>query len=207
MTPCFNLLLELALFLTFPFAFEISQYLFLCCHPSGFFPSSSLQPVNGCKNSVLNWVMKLNLLSQTPLKIFPFYSLIILTLWFRYLQTQNSKIRRKTQEKCISQWIANLNFKNFLFSVYHVQTAKKLNLWGNTAVDESVTRKTPTLLFLLEKIHTEGTKKLVGKSCGQKQKHFHLWGIYIQTSKATVPVSHNTKVDDLPLKSLTGQIL
>ena len=138
MTPCFNLLPELALFLTFTFAFENSQYSFSRGHPSGFFLSNSLQAVNGCKNSVLNWVMRLNLLTQTPLKIFPFYSLIILTLWFRYLQTRNSKIPRKTEEKCISQWTANLNFKNFLFSVYHGQTAKKLNLWGNTAVDESV---------------------------------------------------------------------
>ena len=153
MTPCFNLLLELALFLTFTFAFEISQYLFLCCHPSGFFPSSSLQPVNCCKNSVLNWVMKLNLLSQIPLKIFPLYSLIILTLWFRYLETRNSKIRRKTQEKCISQWTANLNFKNFLFSVYHVQAAKKLNLWGNTAVYESVWINAYPLVFARKDTH------------------------------------------------------
>ena len=78
-----------------------------------FFPSNSLQLVNDCKNLVLNWVMKLNLFTQTPLKIFPFYSLIILTLWFRYLQIRNSKIPRKIQEKCISQWIENLNFNKF----------------------------------------------------------------------------------------------
>ena len=109
MTPCFNILLELSLFLTFTFAFENSQYSFSCGHPSGFFPSNSLLPVNGCKNSVLNWVMKLNLFTQTPSKNFPFYSLIILTLWFRYLQTRSSKIPRKTQEKCISQWLGHLH--------------------------------------------------------------------------------------------------
>ena len=64
---------------------------------SGIFPSTFLQPVNGSKNSILNWViMKLNLFMlflfflfcfETPLKDFPFYSLILLTLCFRYLQT------------------------------------------------------------------------------------------------------------------------
>ena len=55
--------------------------------------------------------------------------------------------------------------------------------------------------------HTKGTKKRVPKGCCQKPKHFHLWSVYIQTSKAAVPVPHNTKVDNLLLKSLTGQIL
>ena len=34
----------------------------------GFYPSTFLQPVNGCKNSILNWVLKLNLFK--PLQIF-----------------------------------------------------------------------------------------------------------------------------------------
>ena len=55
--------------------------------------------------------------------------------------------------------------------------------------------------------HTEGTKKLVGKSCRQKPKCFPLCSIYIQISKANVHVPHNTKADNLLLKSLTGQIL
>ena len=55
--------------------------------------------------------------------------------------------------------------------------------------------------------HTEGTKKLVGKSCRQKPKCFPLFSIYIQISKANVHVPHNTKADNLLLKSLTGQIL
>ena len=134
MTPCFNLLLELALFLTFTFPFENSQYSFSCGHPSGFFPSNSLQPVNGCKNSILNWVMKLNLLTLNPWKLF--HSIHLLFLLFDFDTYKHETL--KFQEKCISQWTANLNFKNFLLSVYHGQTAKKLNLWGNTVVDESV---------------------------------------------------------------------
>ena len=74
------------------------------------------------------------------------------------------------------------------------------------AVDKSALINSCPPVFL-ESRHTEGTKKLVGKSCRQKSKRFHLWGIYIQTSKATVPVPRNTKVDNLLLKSLTGQIL
>ena len=62
---------------------------------AGIFPSTSLQPVNGSKNSILNWVMKLSLFIEvfsffvfkTTLKDFPFYSSILFTLWFRYLPT------------------------------------------------------------------------------------------------------------------------
>ena len=61
----------------------------------GIFPSTSLQLVNGSKNSILNRVMKLSLFMcfflfsvfETPLKDFPFYLPILLILWFRYLQT------------------------------------------------------------------------------------------------------------------------
>ena len=83
---------------------------------------------------------------------------------------------------------------------------KKLNLWGNSAVDESAWINVYPPVFL-ENRQTEGTKNLVGKSCCQKPKRFHLWGIYIQISKVTVPVPHNTKVDSLLLRPLTGQIL
>ena len=55
--------------------------------------------------------------------------------------------------------------------------------------------------------HTEGTKKLVGKSYRQKPKRFRLCSLYIQTSKASIHVPHNTKADNQLLKSLTGQIL
>ena len=36
MTPCFNLLFEVELFLTLTFVFENRQYSFSCGHPSGF---------------------------------------------------------------------------------------------------------------------------------------------------------------------------
>ena len=114
---------------------------------AGIFPSTSLQPVNGSKNSILNWVMKLSLFIEvfsffvfkTTLKDFPFYSSILFTLWFRYLpshikesciylssqlflKTPNYEIPRKVKEKCISKQPADQNFKNFPFSVYHGAT-------------------------------------------------------------------------------------
>ena len=59
---------------------------------SGIFLSTFRQPVNGGKTFVLNWVMKLNLFmvfADFALgKIFRrFFSSILLTLCFRYLQT------------------------------------------------------------------------------------------------------------------------
>ena len=69
------------------------------CSSAGIFPHAFLQLVNGSKNSILNWVMKLSLFMcffffffETPLKGFPFYSPIILALWFRYLQTHIKEV-------------------------------------------------------------------------------------------------------------------
>ena len=123
---------------------------------AGIFPRSYLQLVNSSKNSILNWFMKLSIylnisscvffvffVFETPLKDFLFYSPIIFTLWFRYLQTQikescmylshqlffktpyeTLKIPRKIQEKCIFQQYADLNFKNFPFVVYRGATSR-----------------------------------------------------------------------------------
>ena len=102
---------------------------------------------------------------EMPLKDFPFYSPILLTLWFRYLQTcikekcmylssqlffktshKTLKFQEKSPQKCIFQQSTDLNFKIFPFIVYHratsqsywtKQTVKKLNLWRKTAVDIS----------------------------------------------------------------------
>ena len=104
------------------------------CHTS-IFQSTSLQPVNGSKNSILNWVMKLNLFMffflfvfKTPLKDFPCYPSIILTLQLRYLQKcknescmyVSSQLFFKTphetlkfQEKFIFLQTAELNLKKF----------------------------------------------------------------------------------------------
>ena len=64
----------------------------------GIFPSTFPQPVNGSKNSILNWVMKLNLyvfffffVFEAPLKEFLTYFPLLLTLWFKYLQTRIQK--------------------------------------------------------------------------------------------------------------------
>ena len=59
---------------------------------TGIFPNTFLQPVNGGKSSILNCVMKLFMfffffIFKKPLKDCPFYSPILLTFWFRYLQT------------------------------------------------------------------------------------------------------------------------
>ena len=80
--------------------------------------------------------MKLNLfmfffkIFEKPLKDFLFYSPIILTLWFRYLQTRIKescmylssqlffKTPHETQEKSIFQRTADLNFQDFPFGVY-----------------------------------------------------------------------------------------
>ena len=106
-----------------------------------------LQPVNGSKNSVFNWVVKLNLLmcfflfcfwntyerfsilfaysSDSLVEIFTKHasvkgSCIYLSSWL-FLKTPpwNSKIPIKIQQICISQQSADLNFKNVPFCVYH----------------------------------------------------------------------------------------
>ena len=112
----------------------------------GIFLSTFLQLVSGSKSSILNWVMKLNLfifffffffVLETSLKDFPFYSPILLTLWFTYIQTRikesymhlsgqlyfktpsRTKIPRKFQEKCIfQQSVGDPNFKKF--SIWYV---------------------------------------------------------------------------------------
>ena len=64
---------------------------------TGIFPNTFLQLVNDSKNSILNWVIKLNLFMcfcsffvfETPLKDFPFYSSILLTLWSKYYRKES----------------------------------------------------------------------------------------------------------------------
>ena len=125
---------------------------------TGIFPSTFLQPVNCSKNSILNWVLKLNLfiffsffVYKTSLKG-PIH--LFFLVWFRYLQkcinescvhlsgqffSKNSHKTLKFHEKYIFQWSADLNLKNFPFGVYYratpqgnwtKQTVKKLNLQG-----------------------------------------------------------------------------
>ena len=62
---------------------------------SGIFPSTSMQLVNGSKNLILNWDMKLDLIMlflKKPSKIY--YSIhlfFLLFLWFRCLQKRKKK--------------------------------------------------------------------------------------------------------------------
>ena len=90
------------------------------------------------------------------------YFPILLTLWFRYLKIyikencmylssqlffKTPHITRKFQEKCICQQSADLNFKTFLLSVYHVatprvhwtkQTVNKTESWILECLDKSL---------------------------------------------------------------------
>ena len=77
----------------------------------GIFPSPFLQPVNGSKNSIFNWAMKLNLFMvcffffffEKPLKDFhSIHLFFLLFLWFRYLQ-------KRIKESCI--FLANFSTK------------------------------------------------------------------------------------------------
>ena len=99
-----------------------------------------------------SWIELWNSISSFGFWI-PFCSPILLTLWFRYLQTclkenciylscqlfKTSNKNLKFQERCILQRSADLNCNNFPFGVHHgatlrghqtKQTVKKLNLWG-----------------------------------------------------------------------------
>ena len=129
---------------------ESSQMLRLWLPP--IFISTFLQSLSGGKNSILNWVIQLDhfmyffFVFETPLKDFPFYSPILLTLWFRYFEARikesciylASHFFFKTLHKTLKfQRFADLNFKNISFAVYHratqlsywiKQTVKKLNL-------------------------------------------------------------------------------
>ena len=94
---------------------------------SGIFSSTFLQPVNGSKNSILNWVLKLNLfISSKALKDFLFYSPIHLS-------------DSCSSRKCIFQWSGDLNFKNPPgdHELSNNKKVKKLNLWRKTAVNKS----------------------------------------------------------------------
>ena len=123
---------------------------------TGIFPSTFLQLANRSKNSILNWVIKLNLFMcfffffLKPWKIF--HSINLLFLLFSQVQIKEScmylssqrffKTPHKTikfQEKCIFQRSADLKFKNFPFRIHNgatpwshwtKQTVKKHNLWG-----------------------------------------------------------------------------
>ena len=118
-----------------------------CLHNTCFsrhFPSTCLQPLNGSKNSILNWVMKLSLFiccfSWKTLERFSitftysspmvcmyisshiFFEFPHKTLKFQQQQQQQQQRQKKIQEKYISMPSGSLNFKNFPFGAHHVAT-------------------------------------------------------------------------------------
>ena len=76
--------------------FYIILYIYKYIYISDIFPSTFLQPVNGSKKINLELSYETQFLHvffffffvfEAPVKDFPFYSPILLTFWFRYLQT------------------------------------------------------------------------------------------------------------------------
>ena len=150
---------------------------------SGIFPSTFLQPVSGSKNSILNWVMKLNLLVFFFFFFFCFwntlerffilftyssYSLVQILinlhegkLYVSFYSTffqnfpKNSKIPRKIQEKWIFQQSLDLNFKHFSFSVYHGATLR--SHWTKQTVKktESLGKNSCRQMCLDKSLHCE----------------------------------------------------
>ena len=97
---------------------------------TGIFPSTFLRPVNESKNSILNWVKKLNLFHLTPL--------VNLT-WKFPIKLENSKKNychcrqtmyklsfccQKESCKCIFQWTARLKFQKFYSDTHHGETSR-----------------------------------------------------------------------------------
>ena len=122
---------------------------------AGIFPSTFPQPVNGSKNSILNWVIKLNLLMcfflGNTLERFSIAFCYSNSLVQTITNMHKGKLYVRNLKKCIFQQSTDLNFEDFPFGVYHgttqwshwtKQTVKKLNLWGKTAVHKSAWIKT-----------------------------------------------------------------
>ena len=89
------------------------------------FPKTSLKPVNISKNSSLNWAMKLNF-PTCFFFLFPFYSSILLTLWFRYLQAQLDTYKESCMYFCGQLFFkaphGTLKLQIFSFVVYYGAT-------------------------------------------------------------------------------------
>ena len=109
---------------------------------SGIFPSTFLQPVNGYKNSILNWVIKLSLI-KLPMK---FYSFQKNCCCCRQTMRRLCFYSQRERWKQIFQQYGDLKLKKFCFGAHlgsnsrrylFKQRVKKLNLWRRTAVDKS----------------------------------------------------------------------
>ena len=94
---------------------------------SGIFSSTFLQPVNGCKNSILNWVLKLgHFICSKSLKCFYFIHLFTF-LTPAVVENQFSSDHLETLiSKILTEIIETKSTKSL-----------KLNPWRKTAVDKS----------------------------------------------------------------------
>ena len=81
---------------------------------SGIFPSTSLQPVNGYKNSILNWVIKLSLI-KLPMK---FYSSKKNCCCCRQTMHRLCFYSQRERWKQIFQQYGDLKLKKFCFGAH-----------------------------------------------------------------------------------------
>ena len=88
---------------------------------SGFFPSTFLQPINGRKNSILNWVIKLNLI-KLPMK---FYSSKKHCWRCRQMMCRLCFCILRGCRKYIFQQYGDLKFKKFNFGAHLGSTSWK----------------------------------------------------------------------------------
>ena len=100
---------------------------------AGIFQSTFLQPVNGSKNSILNWVMKHNLFNLIFLVNFSLklpIKLYAAVASGRYVQAMLLHSEKVSEMHLSANWKPK-------FKDWAKQTVKKLNLLGKTAVDKS----------------------------------------------------------------------
>ena len=120
------------------------------------FPSTFLQPVNSSKKSILNWVIKLDLI-KLPMKL---SSSRKNCSCCRQTMCKLCFCSQKEYQKWIFEQSGGLNFKDFPFGAHHGSTSwrhlikkpvKKLNLWWKMAVHKSAWIKVWTGIILISK--------------------------------------------------------
>ena len=115
---------------------------------AGFYPSTFLQLVNSTKNSILNWVLTLNLfkyffvcLSRKTLDRYCVlqHQTIVFTGKIVFISDEQCVLwSQKVYWKCLFQRSGDPNFKKVSLSVLLTQqTVKKFNLWEKLAVEKS----------------------------------------------------------------------
>ena len=124
------------------------------------FPSTFLQPVNSSKKSILNWVIKLDLI-KLPMKLSSSRKNCS-CCW--QTMCKLCFCSQKEYQKWIFEQSGGLNFKDFPFGAHHGSTSwrhlitkpvKKLNLWWKMAVHKSAWIKVWTGIILISKADTK----------------------------------------------------